>query len=95
MQSIQTPRIVPAFLVLALLLAAQAASAEAPKAEGGHPQPTSEALSACESLESGNECSFSSDTGTTKGTCWAPEGKPLACKPAGGPPNRSSPPTMR
>jgi hypothetical protein len=36
-------------------------------------------------LSSGQECSFTAPHGTVKGTCWAPEGKPLACKPKDAP----------
>jgi hypothetical protein len=36
-------------------------------------------------LSSGQGCSFSSPHGTVAGTCWAPAGKPLACKPTDAP----------
>jgi hypothetical protein len=63
--------------------------AQPPGGQGGPRKPPQEALEACKSLSSGQTCSFSASRGTVSGTCWAPEGKPLACKPkdasAGGP----------
>ena len=50
-----------------------------------HHAPPPEALAACKSLSSGQECSFTSPHGTMTGTCWAPEGKPLACRPKNAP----------
>lgn len=50
--------------------------------------PPAEALAACKSLASGAACSFTGQHGAMSGTCFAPEGKPLACRPqqgAGGP----------
>jgi hypothetical protein len=52
---------------------------------GGPRKPPVEALDACKSASSGQDCSFSSPNGTVKGTCWAPDGKPLACKPKDAP----------
>lgn len=52
---------------------------------GAPPAPSTEALAACKSLASGDACSFTSQQGTEQGTCWAPEGKPLACKPKNAP----------
>jgi hypothetical protein len=65
-----------------------------PPPRGGPPP---EALAACKSLASGASCSFTSPRGSMTGTCWAPEGKPLACKPAGAPPGSGggSPPAQR
>ncbi len=45
------------------------------------PPPSPEALAACKSAAAGTACNFSSPQGTVSGSCWAPEGKPLACKP--------------
>ncbi len=56
---------------------------------GGPRKPPAEALDACKALSSGQDCSFTSPHGVVKGACWAPEGKPLACKPKDAP---SSPP---
>jgi hypothetical protein len=46
-----------------------------------HRGPPPEAVAACKSLASGNACSFKGRDQERTGTCWAPEGKPLACKP--------------
>ena len=65
-------------------------SAQPADGNGGPRKPPAEALDACKSLSSGQACSFSSPQGVVKGSCWAPEGKPLGCKPkdapAGNPP---------
>lgn len=47
----------------------------------GQGKPPAEAMQACKSLVSGQDCSFTTSKGSLTGTCWAPEGKPLACKP--------------
>lgn len=51
--------------------------------QGGapHHKPPQEALDACKSLQSGQDCNFTSPQGAVKGSCFAPEGKPLACRP--------------
>ena len=66
----------------ALLLAQTNASANGMNKGGpmGGPPPA-EAIAACKTLPAGKDCSFSTPQGTEKGVCWAPEGKPLACKP--------------
>lgn len=52
-------------------------------AEGDeHRKPPAEALAACKSLAAGSACNFTSPRGAETGTCGAPEGKPLACRPA-------------
>jgi hypothetical protein len=69
-------------------------SAQTADGTGGPRKPPAEALDACKSASSGQDCSFSSPHGTVKGTCWAPGGKPLACKPKDAPagnPNVSKP----
>jgi hypothetical protein len=43
--------------------------------------PPPEALAACEKLASGAACSFTHDGHQLTGVCWAPEDRPLACKP--------------
>jgi hypothetical protein len=43
--------------------------------------PPPEAVAACKSQAAGAACSFTSPHGVVKGSCWAPEGKPLACRP--------------
>jgi hypothetical protein len=47
----------------------------------GQGKPPAEAILACKSLASGQDCSFTTNKGSRTGTCWAPEGKQLACKP--------------
>ena len=44
--------------------------------------PPPEALQACKSLAAGAACGFTGQRGAMKGQCWAPQGKPLACRPA-------------
>ncbi len=62
--------------------------------DGGRPHgPPPEAVAACKTLSSGQACSFTSPHGTLNGTCWAPQGKPLACKPSQPPP--SQPPARK
>ena len=72
-------------LFAALAIAAGAAAAQSDEGQHHHHAPPPEALAACKSLSSGQECSFTSPHGTMTGTCWAPEGKPLACRPMNGP----------
>ncbi|MCX7162262.1 MAG: hypothetical protein NT083_04315 [Rhodocyclales bacterium] len=60
-------------------------SAQPAQGQEGPRKPPPEAIEACKSLSAGQECSFSSPHGTVKGSCWAPEGKPLACKPKDAP----------
>jgi hypothetical protein len=69
----------------AALTACCSLSAQPKDGKGGASQPPPEALAACQSLSSGHVCSFTSPRGAMKGTCWAPEGKPLACKPKDAP----------
>ncbi len=69
----------------AALTACCGLSAQTADGKGAPPKPPAEALDACKTLSSGQDCSFSSPRGTAKGTCWAPEGKPLACKPKDAP----------
>ena len=59
--------------------------------QGGPRKPPQEALDACKSLSAGQECGFTSPHGSVKGSCWAPEGKPHACKPKDAPGGRSQP----
>ena len=51
----------------------------------GPPKPPKEAFESCKTLSAGDACSFSSPRGAVSGACWAPEGKPLACKPKDAP----------
>jgi len=80
--------------IAATLLTAWTAFAGAqPTGNPPHHQPPPEALAACKSLQAGQACNFTSPRGAEQGTCFAPEGKPLACRPknppggTGGPPN--------
>ncbi|WP_146183322.1 hypothetical protein [Limnohabitans sp. JirII-29] len=59
---------------------------------GMPPAPPPESLAACKTLKSGQDCNFSSPQGTLKGSCWAPEGKPLACRPLNAPEGGMPPP---
>lgn len=72
----------------ALALAGAAAQAQPVGADGPR-KPPAEALAACKALTSGQECNFTSPHGAVKGNCWAPEGKPLACRPQGAPAPRA------
>ncbi len=79
-------------LAATTLLAARLVTAQTANDDHPHPRPPPEALQACANLASGTDCSFTTERGETRGTCWAPQGKPLACKPAGKPPGGSGPP---
>jgi hypothetical protein len=48
---------------------------------GHHRGPPPEALDACKGLQAGADCSFTGRGRTVSGSCFAPEGKPLACRP--------------
>lgn len=63
-----------------------------------HRGPPQEALDACKALKSGQDCNFTSPRGAVKGSCFAPEGRPLACRPKdapkdGGPNNSKDAPS--
>jgi hypothetical protein len=72
-------------LLVALLCASGWVLAQPAGGQGGPRKPPQEALDACKSLRAGDACSFSDAKGTTEGSCWAPEDKPLACRPEGAP----------
>jgi hypothetical protein len=77
----QSMRALAASAAVAALTACGALNAQQPPHhEGGH-KPPPEAIEACKSLKSGDDCSFSAKQGQANGNCWAPDGKPLACKP--------------
>ncbi len=78
-------RLLALTLFTGVLTACCALSAQPTDGTGGPRKPPAEALDACKSVSSGKECSFSSPQGKVTGTCWAPEGKPLACKPKDAP----------
>jgi hypothetical protein len=46
-----------------------------------HMGPPPEALAACKSKKAADPCSFTSPHGSVSGSCWAPEDRPLACRP--------------
>jgi len=90
MRPITYPPTYPPLLGLLAVLAATALFAAAATAQPAPPRsdddrpppPPPESLQACASLAAGAACEFKTPRGNTmKGTCWAPEGKPLACKP--------------
>jgi hypothetical protein len=65
-----------------------AAWAQQAQAPGGSGQrtPLPEALAACQSLTSGQACSFNAPRGAVTGTCQARQGKALSCRPDNAPP---------
>jgi hypothetical protein len=67
-------------LTVATALLSACACAQ-PKGNDRPPTPPVEALAACNTAAAGAPCNFSSPQGTVSGNCWAPVGKPLACKP--------------
>ena len=69
----------------ALAAASSTLFAQPADGRGAPPMPPAQALEACKTLSSGQACSFTAPQGSVKGTCWAPEGKPLACKPKDAP----------
>jgi hypothetical protein len=75
--------------VLAIVCLWAGTATAQPKEQGGadgpRRGPPPEALAACKSLAAGAACSVTLGSNTLKGSCWAPEGKPLACRPAGSP----------
>jgi len=75
-------------LACLLLWAAMGATAQP---QGGPPPgerrgPPPEALAACKTAKAGADCSFAHEGRALKGNCWAPEGRPLACRPKDAPP---------
>ena len=89
-------------LFLSLLLAAAGAFAQpqgGPPPGGEHRGPRPEALAACKTAKAGADCSFTHGDRTVKGSCSAPEGRPLACRPKDAPPppppGASAPPPPR
>ncbi len=68
-----------------LAIALFSAGAMAQPKPGQRGGPPAQALTACEALKSGNACSFTGRRGAVEGTCEAPQGKPLACRPANAP----------
>ncbi len=89
------PSIARTALLSALALTAGVLCAQpsgAPPADGQqqqqqqqHRKPPQEALDACKTLKAGQDCNFTSPHGAVKGSCFAPEGRPLACRPKDAP----------
>ena len=68
---------------------AHAQSEDENKPRREHRGPPAEAVEACSTLVQGDPCSFEGRRGETlEGTCEAPDDKPLACRPEGGPPEK-------
>jgi YHYH protein len=68
----------------AVNLAAQQGGGRGPGGGQGGPPP--EMLKACAGKLAGDSCSATGPQGrTVNGSCFAPQGRPLACRPAGGP----------
>ncbi len=68
-------------LLVVLMCSSVVIFAQQDNRQGPPPRPPQEALDACKSLQANQECSFTSPEGKVTGTCWAPEDKPLDCKP--------------
>ncbi len=76
--------VLSALALTASVLCAQPSGA--PPADGQQPRkPPQEALDVCKALKAGQDCSFTSPQGAVKGSCFAPEGRPLACRPKDAP----------
>ncbi len=74
---------------LFLVAAAYAESDQENNPRREHRGPPEAALEACSSSVQGDPCSFDGRRGDAlEGTCDAPDDKPLACRPEGGPPKR-------
>ncbi len=71
---------------LATAVISACACAQPTVGNDGPPRPPPEALAACKAAAAGTACNFNSPHGAVSGSCWAPEGKPLACKPTNPPP---------
>ena len=85
---------------VASALVACAAMAQPKPGDGppnGHGGPPAEALAACKMLKAQDACEFTGARGAASGKCWAPEGRPLACRPNEGPhgSGNGSPPANR
>jgi hypothetical protein len=77
------------FIVLTALFAGTAVADDDANRQhdGDRRGPPKVALEACASSVRGDPCSFEGRRGENlEGTCEAPEGKPLACRPADAPP---------
>lgn len=77
-----------ATFALAALVNLTTAAQQAPT--GNRAGPPEQAIAACKSLQAGSECSFTATRGNVTGTCFAPQGKPLACRPKDAPETRQT-----
>jgi hypothetical protein len=75
----------PALVMLLSLAPLAARAADEPPRHSGPPP---EALQACKDKQAEAACTFTGPRGSMEGSCFAPQGKPLACRPAGAPPMR-------
>lgn len=81
--------ILPLMVSLLLVGTAHAQSDEENEPRRDRRGPPQEAVEACSTLVQGDPCSFEGRRGNAvEGSCEAPEDKPLACRPEGGPPKR-------
>lgn len=72
-----------------LLVGAAYAESEQDNPRREHRGPPEAALEACSNSVAGDPCSFEGRHGEAlEGTCEAPDDKPLACRPEGGPPEK-------
>ena len=81
MQTIAHPSTLRASLFCALAFASSLLWSQPSGSQTEHRGPPKEALQACNASKSGQDCSFTSPRGAVNGSCFAPEGKPLACRP--------------
>jgi hypothetical protein len=81
--------LIPLFATLLIAGTAYADSDRENKPRRGHRGPPEVALEACSNSVQGDPCSFEGRRGNeVQGTCEAPDDKPLACRPDGGPPDK-------
>lgn len=76
---------VPRLALAALMLCTLGATAQPKPGEGQGGGPPAEALAACKTTKAGDACSFSGPQGKASGSCWAPQGRALACRPKDAP----------
>lgn len=76
---VSTSRSLAMLAAVGALLASSVAMAQPKQGEG----PPEEALTACKTAKANDSCSFTGTQGSVTGTCNGPEGRPLACVPAG------------
>ena len=84
-------RLIQLGLMAAISCLSSLVLAQSAEGKDGPHRPPPEALDACKSLSAGQDCSFNGPRGAVTGSCWAPEGKQLACKPKDGPGDRPAP----